>query len=81
MTEAVSRIFEESQALSTSERGQLIDLMIEQINQAAPEVGPADLAEIHRRMDEVESGAVKMIPAAEVETRIRGILDGVRAAR
>jgi putative addiction module component (TIGR02574 family) len=68
MTPQVSEVLEKALALSTQERGLLIDQLIESLDE-----GPADEgveaawgAEIKRRVDEVRSGKVKMIPGEQV---------------
>jgi putative addiction module component (TIGR02574 family) len=68
MTPQASEVLEKALALSTEERGALIDRLIESLDDAPPEEGveAAWDAEIKRRVDEIRSGKVKMIPGEEV---------------
>jgi len=68
MTPQASEVLEKALALSTQERGMLIDHLIESLDESPAEEG-ADEAwadEIKRRIDEIRSGNVKMIPEEQV---------------
>jgi putative addiction module component (TIGR02574 family) len=72
-TSRVDTLFDEGMKLPPRERRKLVDLLADTL----PELGVAQAeidacweAEIKRRLDEVDSGRVKPIPAAEVHRRI-----------
>jgi putative addiction module component (TIGR02574 family) len=71
MTPEVSKVLEKALALSTRERGLLIDRLIASLDDGPAEEGVEEAwaAEIEKRVDEVQSGKAKMIPAVEVRRR------------
>jgi putative addiction module component (TIGR02574 family) len=68
MTPQVSEVLEKALALSTEERGLLIDQLIESLDEGPAEEGVEEAwgEEIKRRVDEIQSGKVKMIPGEQV---------------
>jgi putative addiction module component (TIGR02574 family) len=68
MTPQASEILEKALALSTQERGMLIDQLIESLDDAPAEEGVEAVwdAEINRRVEEIRSGKVKTIPGDQV---------------
>jgi len=68
MTPQVSELLEKALALSTQERGLLIDHLIESLDEGPPEEGVEEAwaEEIKRRVDDIRSGKVKMIPGEQV---------------
>ena len=72
MTPQVSKVLEKALALSTQERGLLIDHLIESLDDAPAEEGVEEAwdEEIKRRVDEIRSGKAKMIPGEEVRRRL-----------
>lgn len=68
MTPQVSDLLEKALALSTQERGLLIDHLIENLDEAPAEAGVEQAwdEEIKLRVDEIRSGKVKMIPGEQV---------------
>ncbi|HKM47689.1 MAG TPA: addiction module protein [Terriglobales bacterium] len=68
MTPQVSEVLEKALALSTQERGLLIDHLIESLDAGPAEEGveAAWDDEIKRRVDDIRSGKVKMIPGEQV---------------
>jgi len=68
MTPQVSEVLEKTLALSTQERGLLIDHLIESLDEGPAEEGVEEAwsEEIKRRVDEIRSGKVKMIPGEQV---------------
>lgn len=68
MTPQVSELLEKALALSTQERGLLIDQLIESLDEAPPEEGVEEAwaDEIKRRVDDIRSGKVEMIPGEQV---------------
>ncbi len=72
MTPQVSEVLEKALALSVQERGLVIDRLI-----ASFDEGPADegveeawAEEIKRRVEDIRSGKIKMIPGEEVRRRL-----------
>ncbi len=68
MTPRVSEVLEKALALSTQERGLLIDHLIESLDEGPAEerVEEAWDHEIKRRVDDIRAGKVKMIPGEQV---------------
>jgi putative addiction module component (TIGR02574 family) len=76
MNPNAQRLLDEARQLSPDEREWLAErLLIDDERISAAEVESAWDAEIKRRLDEIDSGAVKMIPGEEVlarmETRLK----------
>jgi putative addiction module component (TIGR02574 family) len=73
MTPQVSELLEKALALSTQERGLLIDRLVETLDNDPAEEG-AEAAwdeEIKRRVDDIRSGRVKTIPGEQVLGRLK----------
>jgi putative addiction module component (TIGR02574 family) len=68
MTPEVSKVLERALTLSTRDRGFLIDQLIASLDDGPAEEGVEEAwaAEIKQRVDDIQSGKVKMIPAEEV---------------
>lgn len=68
ITPQVSELLEKALALSTQDRGVLIDQLIESLDEGPAEEGveAAWAGEIKRRVDEVRSGKVELIPGEQV---------------
>jgi putative addiction module component (TIGR02574 family) len=68
MTPQVSEVLAKALTLSTQERGLLIDHLIESLDEGPAEEGVEQAwdEEIKRRVDEIRSGKVKMIPGEQV---------------
>jgi putative addiction module component (TIGR02574 family) len=68
MTPQASEVLEKALALSTQERGLLIDHLIESLDEGPAEEGVEEAwdEEIKRRVDDIRSGKVKMIPGEQV---------------
>jgi putative addiction module component (TIGR02574 family) len=68
MTPQVSEVLEKALALSTQERGLLIDQLIESLDEEPVEEGVEEAwdEEIRSRVDDIRSGKVKMIPGEQV---------------
>ena len=64
-----SDILEKALELSDQERGQLIDRLAASLDEGPQDEGVEEAwaEEIKRRVDEIRSGKVKMIPGEEVE--------------
>jgi len=79
LTPQASDLLEKALSLSTQERGLIIDRLIESLDVAPPDAGveKAWAEEIKRRVDDVHSGRVEMIPGEEVRRRLgRRLLHG-----
>ncbi len=72
ITQEISQVLEKALALSTRDRGLLIDRLIASLDDgpAEEDVEEAWAAEIKKRVDDIQSGKAKMIPAAEVRTKL-----------
>lgn len=72
MTPQVSELLEKVLALSTQERGLIIDRLIESLDDEPAEEGveKAWSDEIKRRVDDIRLGRVEMIPGEEVHRRL-----------
>lgn len=68
MTPQVSELLEKALALSSQERGLLIDRLIETLDNDPAEEGVEEAwaTEIKRRVDDIRSGRVKTIPGEQV---------------
>jgi putative addiction module component (TIGR02574 family) len=73
VTPQVSEILEKALALSTQERGLIIDRLIESLDDEPAEerVEAAWDEEIKRRVDDIRSGRVKTIPGEQVLQRLK----------
>jgi putative addiction module component (TIGR02574 family) len=71
MTREVSQVLEKALTLSTHDRGLLIDRLIASLDDGPAEEGVEEAwaVEIKKRVDDLQSGKVKMIPAEEVRRR------------
>ena len=71
MTPEVSKLLEQALSLSLDEQEALANSLISNLGESVGgEVRAAWDSEIKRRMDEIRSGKVEMIPEAEVRRRI-----------
>jgi putative addiction module component (TIGR02574 family) len=71
-TPQVSEVLEKALTLSTRDRGLLIDRLIESLDEGPAEEGVEEAwaEEIKRRVDDIRSGKVKMIPGEQVRRRL-----------
>jgi putative addiction module component (TIGR02574 family) len=68
-------IFRDAMALPPEARAELTDRLVESLAQdISPEITEAQLAEVRRRIAQVESGEVKLIPGDEAWARVRNLL-------
>jgi putative addiction module component (TIGR02574 family) len=72
MTPQVSEVLERALALSTQDRGLIIDRLIESLDGGSAEEGVEEAwaGEIKNRVDEIRSGKAEMIPGDEVRRRL-----------
>jgi putative addiction module component (TIGR02574 family) len=82
MSPDAQRLLEEARQLAPDEREWLAEcLLIKDESPSAVEVESAWGAEIKRRLDEIDSGAVEMIPGDEVMARMLDRLSPEARAR
>lgn len=73
MTKSAQKLFQEAMRLDPQERAALTGLLIESLEPESEQgVEQAWVAEIERRMAEVDSGAVQTIPWEELRARLYG---------
>jgi putative addiction module component (TIGR02574 family) len=71
MAKDVTELFRDASELSEQDRATLAGLLIESLEaEPEPDVEAAWLAEIERRVADVESGAVQTVPWEEVRRRL-----------
>jgi putative addiction module component (TIGR02574 family) len=72
MTPQISEVLEKALALSTQDRGLIIDRLIESLDNEPAEEGVEEAwsEEIKRRVDDIKSGRVEMISGEEVHRRL-----------
>ena len=81
MTQAVAQILEEAEQLSASERAELADRIVESLaHDIPPDIAAAQVAEVRRRIAQVESGEVALIPGEEALAQVRRLVASARAA-
>lgn len=68
MTPEASELLAKAMQLSSHERGLLIDQLIESLDKGPAEAGAEEAwaREIKRRVDDIRSGKVRMIPGEQV---------------
>ena len=68
-------IFRDAMALPPEARAELTERLVESLAQdVAPEITSAQLAEVRRRIAQVESGEVELVPGDEALARVRNLL-------
>jgi putative addiction module component (TIGR02574 family) len=73
MTKTAQKLYEEAMRLDPKERAALTGLLIESLEPGSEEgVEQAWVAEIERRMTELDSGSVQTIPWEQLRTRLYG---------
>ena len=81
MTPAVAHILEEAEQLSAAERVELTDRLVEGLaHDIPPDIAQAQITAVRRRIAEVESGKVALIPGEEALAQIRRMVASARAA-
>jgi putative addiction module component (TIGR02574 family) len=85
LSEQGSRIFQQTLELSDDERALLVTEIVATLpdppDQADDDLSPAQLAEIQRRLDDLDRGVTKAIPWSEARLQIEARLAAVRAQR
>ena len=81
MTDAVSHILSEVDQLSPPERADLADRLVERLTQnIPPEIERAQIEEVRRRVAQVESGEVTVIPGEQALEQVRRLVASARKA-
>jgi putative addiction module component (TIGR02574 family) len=72
MSSQASQLLEKALSLSAHDRGLIIDRLVESLDEGPAEEGVAAAwdEEIKRRVEEIQSGKVEMIPGEEVDRRL-----------
>lgn len=82
MTQAVAKIMEEAERLSVVERAELADLMVVSLSHDIPaDIAQSQLSEVRRRIAEVESGQIGLIPGETALDHVRQMVLDARLAR
>ena len=80
MTQALAQIWKEAGQLSAPERAELAEKLVESLaHDIPPDIGEAQISEVRRRIAEVESGTVKLIPGEEVLASVRQLVSSSRS--
>ena len=81
MTQSVAHILEEAEQLSAHERAELADRLMESLAHDIPsDIAAAQIAEVRRRIAQVESGEVALIPGDEALAHVRQLVASANAA-
>ena len=81
MTQAVAQILEEVEQLSAPERAELAERIVESLaHDISPDLAQAQIAEVRRRIAQVEEGGVQLIPGAEALAQVRRLVASQRVA-
>ena len=81
MTQAGAHILAEAEQLSTPERLELADRLLECLaGEIPPDTAAAQLTKVRRRIAEVESGEVTLIPGEEALAQVRRLVGSSSAA-
>ena len=79
MTQAVTHLLAEIERLSPPERADLADCIVETLIDNT-EVERAQIDEVRRRIVEVESGAVSLVPSEQALDQVRRLVASARIA-
>lgn len=80
MTQAVAHILEVAELLSNNERAELADRIIKSLAHDIPQgIEQAQVAEVRRRIAQVESGEVALVPGEEALATVRQLLASASA--
>lgn len=80
MSPQASELLQKALALPEHDRGLIIDRLMESLDEGPAEDGveAAWSEEIKRRVEEIQSGKVEMIPGEEVDRRLTARLNNAR---
>lgn len=74
MTDLVDELARKARALSPEERVRLAEELLATVQEVDPQVEAAWDEEIKRRIEEIDSGKAKLIPAEEVFAEVRRLI-------
>lgn len=74
MSSLTDELWRKARALPPEERIRLAEELLSSVQESDEEIEAAWAEEIERRLEEVESGTAKLIPAEEVFAEIRSLL-------
>ena len=81
MTQAVAQILAEIKRLSPPDRAELADCFAETlVDNIPPELERAQIEEVRRRIAQVESGEVKVIPGEQALEQVHRLVAAARTA-
>ncbi len=79
MTDAISHILAEVEQLSPPEQAELADRLVEKLTQnIPPKIERAQIEEVRRRVAQVESGEVAVIPGEQALEQVRRLVASAR---
>jgi putative addiction module component (TIGR02574 family) len=79
MTQAVAHILHAVERLSPNERIELTDRLVESLaRNVPPEIERVQIEEVRRRMAQVESGEVALVPGEDALAQVRRLVDDAR---
>lgn len=79
MTHAVAQILREAVQLSPPERAELADRLVEALaSEMPPEIERAHFAEVQRRIGQVETGEVALVPGEQALDQVRRLVAAAR---
>jgi hypothetical protein len=82
MTQAVARILGEIERLAPGDRAEVADRIVERLVESIPpEMERAQIEEVRRRIAQVESGEVRLIPGEEAFEQVRRLVASARTRR
>lgn len=74
MSSLIDELSRKAQSLTTEERVRLAEELLSSVQESDDEIEAAWGREIKRRLDEVQTGNAKLVPAEEVFAEIRDLL-------
>ena len=81
MTHAVAEILRDAVQLSPPERAELADRLVETLaSDIPPEIERAQIAEVRRRIAQIESGELAVVPGEQALEHVRRIVAAARNA-
>jgi putative addiction module component (TIGR02574 family) len=81
MTQAVAHILEEVEQLSVVERADLADRLLASLaHDTPPEIEQKQIDEVRRRITQIETGEVTLIPGLVALAQVRQLIQSARIA-
>ncbi len=75
MTQALTQILEDAEQLSTRDRAEIADRLIESLVRDIPwDIAHVQIAEVRQRITQVEAGEVALIPGDEALAHVRRLV-------